>query len=67
MDPNECLEKTREAARRYYEAMLGGDRAVMESAATELEESFSSLDQWLSHDGFFPDAWKSHNGHRVSH
>lgn len=50
MDPDEALEKARDALKRHF-ARIGDD------AADDLAEAFEALDGWLSKGGFPPRDW----------
>jgi len=55
MDPNETLRTMREAIARYDNAIKLVDA---DDAASDVLDAARALDEWLSHGGFLPKAWK---------
>lgn len=54
MDPNETLQRLREAVEKYQESTEVEDAL---SILAELVDEFEALDGWLSKGGFLPEAW----------
>lgn len=55
MDVNETLKIIRESAREADYAISEETRQI---AYARMAEHFEALDQWLSKEGFLPDAWR---------
>lgn len=58
MDPNTALWQARAAAAGIL-VDLDAEHATDPDDVQRLAESFQSLDEWLSKDGFLPDDWKA--------
>lgn len=61
MDVNETLAKLRSAVALADSAPVMGDpitaAAMLATAAGEMTEAFTALDEWLSKGGFLPSDW----------
>lgn len=55
MDPNETLQKIRNA---YHDYITTNDAETANNAAEIIANGFSDLDEWLSKGGFLPRDWR---------
>ena len=58
MDPNANLVEQRDLVRILENRFAVIDNSVYELEVDRLVELVAAMDQWLSHDGFLPDAWE---------